>query len=252
MGRFDGQVVLITGATSGIGWEAARYFKDAGAVVAGTGRDPERLANLGRIIDLAVEMDVTDDASVKAAVARVHEGLGRVDVLVNNAGIGLFQPWDLTDADTIHRVMDVNLYGCVRVTQEVLPGMLERGRGVICNVASVAGKRAYANHTAYCASKHALIGWSEGMRCDLKDTPVDVVVVCPPAVRTPFFENAGYFTFDEDHPNLTPMTPQDVAVGIVEAVDKRSRQSILSNRAKVLYALSLVSPGFVDVLRRYK
>ena len=250
--RFEGEVVLITGATSGIGWEAARYFKDEGAVVAGTGRDADRLVSLRRMIDLAVQMDVTDQASVEAGVATVHDQLGRVDVLVNNAGIGLFQPWAETTADTIHGLMDVNLYGVVRVTHQVLPGMLERGGGVIANIASVAGKRAYKNHTAYCATKHALIGWSEGLRCDLQDTPVDVVVVCPPAVRTPFFENAGYFSFDEDHPNLTPMTPQDVAAGILDAVAARSRSSILSGRARVLYALSLVSPGFVDVLRRYK
>jgi NADP-dependent 3-hydroxy acid dehydrogenase YdfG len=250
--RFQDQVVFVSGATSGIGWETARLFRDEGARVVGTGRDPDRLAALAGEIDLALPMDVTDDASVHAAVAAAVARMGRVDVLVNNAGIGLFKPWDETPVAEVHRIMDVNLYGVVRLTQAVLPAMVSRNQGVVVNVASVAGKRAYKKHTAYCASKHALIGYSEGLRNDLEGTAVSVVVVLPPAVRTPFFENSGYFTFDADHPGLVPMSAVEVARGIVEATAARDRQRILSLRAKVLYALSLVSPGGVDVLRRFK
>jgi short-subunit dehydrogenase len=250
--RFKDQVVLVTGATSGIGLQAALAFAGEGAVVVGTGRDRARLDALAARVASVDLLDVTSDASVRGAVGRILDRHGRIDVLVNNAGVGLFKTWQQTPVDEMQRIMDVNLYGAVRVTRELLPAMLERRSGAIVNVASVAGKRAYAKHTAYCASKHALIGWSEALRCDLADTGVDVVVVCPPAVRTPFFENAGYMTFDQDHPGMVPMTPEDVATGILDATARRNRQSILSARAKVLYGLSLLSPGFVDTLRRFK
>ena len=250
--RFTDQVVLVTGATSGIGLSTARAFSAAGATVVGTGRDQARLAELGRDVDLALTLDVTQDASVRTATAAVLDRYGRVDVLVNNVGVGLFEAWDDTSVADMKRLMDVNVWGSVRVTNALLPAMLAARSGRIVNVASVAGKRGYARHTAYCTSKHAMIGWSEALRCDLEGTGVELTVICPPAVRTPFFENAGYTTFDEDHPNLTPMTPEAVAEGLLDAVDRGRRQSILSPRAKVLYGLSLLAPNLVQTLRKFK
>ncbi len=250
--RFSDQVIVITGATSGIGKACALAFGNEGARVVGTGRDQERLAELSPHVDLALTLDVTDDPSVEMATQAILDRYGQVDVLVNNAGIGLFQPWQETDVKAIQSVLDVNLYGVVRVTRALLPGMLERQAGLVVNIASVAGKRGYAKHTAYCASKHAVIGWSEGLRCDLAGTGVDVVIVCPPAVRTPFFENAGYMTFDEDHPKLTPMTAEEVAADTVEAAFRRKRSAILSPRAKALYAASVVAPGLLDRIRGLK
>jgi NADP-dependent 3-hydroxy acid dehydrogenase YdfG len=250
--RFRDQIVLVTGATSGIGLCVARAFAAEGATVAGTGRDQERLAELGRELDLALTLDVTDETSVEIATRAVLDRYGRVDLLVNNAGVGMFKHWTETSIADMQRVMDVNVWGAVRVTNRLLPSMIEAGRGAVVNVASVAGRRGYANHTAYCASKHAMIGWSEGLRCDLMGTGVDVVVVLPPAVRTPFFENAGYYTFDEDHPNLTPMTPEEVAAGLLDATHGRARTRILSARAKVLYGLSIVAPDLIDRVRGKK
>jgi len=250
--RFRDQIVVITGATSGIGLECARSFAAEGATVIGTGRDQERLAALGQEVDLALTLDVTDDTQVDIAAQAIIDRYGRVDVLVNNAGVGLFRAWNETEIADMERIMDVNVWGSVRVTNRLLPTMLSAGSGVVVNVASVAGRRGYANHTAYCASKHAMIGWSEGLRCDLAGTGVDVVVVLPPAVRTPFFENAGYMTFDEDHPDLTPMTAEEVAVGLLAATASRARTKILSTRAKVLYGVSIVAPDLLDRVRGVK
>ncbi len=250
--RFSDQVVVITGATSGIGRSCALAFGNEGATVIGTGRDQDRLADLAAHVDLALTLDVTDDKSVEAATSAILDRYGRVDVLVNNAGIGLFKSWEDTNVSAMQKVMDVNLYGVVRVTRALLPVMLRADRGAVVNIASVAGRRGYAKHTAYCASKHALMGWSEGLRCDLASTGVDVVVVCPPAVRTPFFENAGYMTFDEDHPGLEPMTPDQVAAGTVEATFRRKRVDILSPRAKALYLASVAAPGLLDRIRGLK
>ncbi len=243
---------MVTGATSGIGRACALAFAADGATVVGTGRDQERLHALSEHIDLALTLDVTQAEEVGIACQAVLDRHGRVDVLVNNAGIGLFEGWEDTGVADIERVMDVNLFGVVRVTRELLPGMIERGAGAVVNIASVAGKRGYANHTAYCASKHALIGWGEALRCDLAGSGVDVVVVCPPAVRTPFFENAGYLTFDEDHPHLEPMTAEQVAAETLDATASRRRQAILSRRARVLYGLSVLAPSALDRLRGLK
>lgn len=248
---FKDRVVVVTGATSGIGREVALQFKSAGAVVVASGRDQARLADLQGRVDLALTLDVTDPGSVEVFHAAVVDRYGGADVVVNNAGIGLFKPWNETPVAELERVMQVNYLGAARVAHAFLPHLIAR-KGVLVQVASVAGRRGYPRHTAYCASKHALIGFSESLRHDLRDTGVAVVVVCPPAVRTPFFENAGYLTFDEDHPGLVPMTAEAVAAGIVEATAKRQRLAILSPRAKVLDALNFVSPRLLEQIQKFK
>ncbi len=243
-------VVLITGATSGIGWETSLAFAAAGAQVIGTGRDQTRLMALAPRVAQTLTLDVTDADAVEIAAQAALDARGRVDVLVNNAGIGLFKDWAETTPADVRRVMEVNLLGAMAVTAALLPQMIERGSGVIVNVASVAGHRGYPKHTAYCASKHALIGYSRALRKDLDGTGVNVVVISPPAVSTPFFQNAGYLTFDDDHPGLVPMTPQEAARHIVEATRRRERQRVLGRRARILHTLDQVAPGLVDGLQR--
>ena len=165
-GRFEDRVVLVTGATSGIGLAIAQAFVEQGATVVGTGRDQARLMELAPQVDLALTLDLTAQRDVVTAVAAVQDRHGRVDVLVNNAGQGLFQDWQHTNVADMQRLMDVNLFGAVRLTRALLPGMLERRCGCIVNIASLAGERGYPGHTAYCASKHALIGWSRALHRD--------------------------------------------------------------------------------------
>lgn len=251
-GRFDDQIALVTGATSGIGLELARLLAQRGARVVGTGRDQGRLMALAPQVDLALTLDVQQDDSVQAAAAAVLDRYGRVDLLINNAGVGLFQAWQDTSLDDMQRIMDVNLFGAVRITRAFLPGMVERGRGVVVNIASVAGERGYAKHTAYCASKHAMIGWSRGLQKDLKGSGVDVVIVCPPAVDTPFFSNAGFLDYREKHPGLSMMGPRQVAEQTLSAVGARKRQVILSPRAKALWLLDKLAPPLVDGLQKLK
>lgn len=252
MQRFAGKVVVITGATSGIGLAIARTMAAEGARVVGTGRDQARLMALGADVELALTMDVTDDDSVLMAAAAILDGPGVPDVLINNVGVGLFESWDHTSLSDYQHIMDVNLFGTIRVIQALLPAMVEQGRGAVVNVASVAGKRAYPKHTAYCASKHALLGYTKGLRKDLQGSGVDVISVCPPAVDTPFFENAGFADYKAKHPGLKLMSAQTVADLTLEAIERRDRERILGARAKTLWFLDTFLPGGVDLLQKLK
>ncbi len=242
------RVVLVTGATSGIGRAVARTFVDAGARVVATGRDQLRLAELAHEVDLALTLDVTDAESVAIAQAAVLDRYGGVDVLVNNAGVGLFESWDQTSDESLRRLMEVDFFGAVRVASAFLPSLIER-RGVLVQVASVAGRRAYPRHTAYCAAKHALLGWSDALRLDLEGTGVAVVNVLPPAVRTPFFTNAGWASFEADHAGLALLTPEDVALAVRKAADERAREVVVGTRAQALQLANRLAPSLLDRFR---
>lgn len=248
-GRFAGQVALVTGATSGIGRALARALTAEGAVVVGTGRDQARLMALEPEVDLALTMELRDEQSVRLGAAAALDRHGRIDLLLHNAGIGAFAPWEEAGPAEVQRVLDVNLLGAVRLTQAVLPAMVAAGSGTVGLVASVAGRRGYPRHTAYCASKHALVGWGRALHKDLRGTGVRVVTVCPPAVDTPFFESAGYTTFAQDHPGMRLMSAETAARGILDALARGAPMALLGGRAKLLFALERSAPGAMDRLQ---
>ncbi|MFT5686641.1 MAG: short-subunit dehydrogenase [Myxococcota bacterium] len=252
MNRFAGKVVVITGATSGIGFAMAKAFTAEGARVVGTGRDQARLMTLADEVELALTLDVTSEDSVMMAAAAIQDGPGAADILINNAGIGLFESWDNTSIRDYQRILDVNLLGVIRITHALLPAMVERGSGCVVNVSSVAGKRGYPKHTAYCASKHALLGYTTGLRKDLNGSGVSVIGICPPAVDTPFFENSGFLDYKAKHEGLKLMSPEEVAAGTLDAIANGKRERILGARAKTLWFLDTFLPGGVDLLQKLK
>lgn len=245
-------VMLVTGATSGIGWALARAATAEGYQVVGCGRDQTRLMALEREVALALTLDVTDDQSVRLGADTVRDRFGRVDVVVHNAGIGFFASPAETGPAEVARVMETNLLGPVRLNQALLPELLQQGTGTICVVASVAGRRGYPKHTAYCASKHALIGWARALQKDLRGTGLSVVTVCPPAVDTPFFENAGYTTFAEDHAGMRLMSAEVAAAGILAAIERGSPMALLGRRAQALFALDRVAPQALDRIQQLR
>lgn len=242
------QVVVVTGASSGIGAATALAFAQAGAKVVGLGRDQGRLQKMAEKLDLVLTVDVTQPESVEIAAAAVLDRYGHIDVLINNAGVGLFVEEAATEEEALRELMEVNFFGMRRVTRAFSASLLEN-KGVLVQVASVAGLRGYARHTAYCASKHALIGWSEALRAEWGPKGAAVVIVCPPAIDTPFFDNAGYASFREDHRHLRLLPPEDVAAAILDGVQHRRHRVIIGLRAKLLYTLFCLAPGVIDRVR---
>ncbi|HET9007844.1 MAG TPA: SDR family oxidoreductase, partial [Actinomycetes bacterium] len=184
-----GQSILITGASSGIGREAAMRLVRAGHLVLAGGRRPDALAGLARAAGGRLEpvvLDVTDPASVEAARELVERRTGGrgLDVLVNNAGYALPGPLEaLADAD-LRRLFDTNVFGLLAVTRAFVPAMRERGAGRVVNVGSIMGRVAMPLLGAYNASKHAVAAATAALRMELAPFGVTVVLVEPGAVRT--------------------------------------------------------------------
>ena len=191
---WNGNRVLVTGASSGIGAGLAEEFARRGAIVAVSGRDTGRLtatADLCRAHGATVHelaADLGDPAAVDRLAADTLSAMGGVDVLVNNAGIPKRRNVRVLDAATVDTVMQVNFLGPTRLTLALLPQMLERGAGRIVNVSSVAATLSSPGEAAYDASKSALAVFSEAMAIDLWDTGIKVLIVYPGVVDTPLFQ----------------------------------------------------------------
>jgi NAD(P)-dependent dehydrogenase (short-subunit alcohol dehydrogenase family) len=192
-------VALITGTSSGIGLATAVHFARQGHEVWGGVRDPATATELREAIDRErlpirlVTLDVDDAASVQRGVGEVHDKAGRVDVLVNNAGIGGGGPIEEVPVDWAQGLFQTNYFGVVRAIQAVLPGMRQRRSGVVVNVSSIAGRLAIAGHGHYSAVKHALEAMSEALAQEVQGFGIRVAIVEPGVVVTPIFSKARRF-----------------------------------------------------------
>jgi NAD(P)-dependent dehydrogenase (short-subunit alcohol dehydrogenase family) len=187
-------VVLVTGASSGIGQAVARAFAAKGFEVFGTSRNPQRTEPIAGVE--LVTLDVTDAASVTAAVATVVKRAGRIDILVNNAGSGVFGAAEESSDAQAQELFDTNFFGLVRLTREVLPHLRAQRSGRIINVGSVLGFLPSPYGALYAASKHAVEGYSESLDHETREFGVRVSVVEPGYTSTSFESNA----IDADSP----------------------------------------------------
>lgn len=216
------QIVLITGASSGIGAACARLFAEAGTQLILAARRFDRLETLANELKQnfnsqihLLELDVRDRAQVESAVASLPAEWANIDILINNAGLsrgldklqeGSIEDWE--------EMIDTNIKGLLYVTRSIVPGMVSRGRGHVINIGSVAGHQTYPKGNVYCGTKAAVRAISEGLKQDLLGTPVRVSSVDPGLVETEF--SMVRFHGDTDRANtvyqgLTPLTPADVA-----------------------------------------
>ena len=246
--RFADQIAVITGATDGIGLALADALLAEGATVVGTGRDQGRLLELARRGAVALTLDLGEARDLELVRAAVLDRFGRVDLLVNNAGQGLFAGWDQTSEADWRRLLEVNLMGAVRVTGALLPSMLSARRGVVVNVASVAGLNGYPEQTAYCASKHAMLGWSRALGRELAGSGVRVLTVCPPVVRTRFFERAGAPDFFDKY-KRRPMSMEQAAAEILDAVARGASEAVLDRASWVAWARGAVGVPLAELRR---
>ena len=180
------KVVLITGTAYGIGKSTAELLIDKGHIVYGGDILVEENLYLNDIGGNALEMDVTNQEHIDKAINQIISEQGRVDVLVNNAGLGVYGAIEDVSMEDIYYQYDVNLFGLARVTKAVLPYMREKESGLIINISSVLGETYGPLAGWYLSTKHALEGWSDALRVELKEFDIDVVVVQPGAINTNF------------------------------------------------------------------
>ncbi|MCA0157958.1 SDR family NAD(P)-dependent oxidoreductase [Tsukamurella sp. M9C] len=185
----DSPVWLVTGASKGIGLEVVKAALASGARVAATTRSPEKLAaELDDPNVLALPMRITDEADVRRAVARVEQELGRIDVLVNNAGYSLLGAVEEVALDDVRANFDVNVFGVLAVTQAVLPGMRARRSGRILNLASISASVTGPAQGIYSASKAAVLLLTEALAAEIAPLGLHAVAICPGGVRTDFLD----------------------------------------------------------------
>ena len=202
MPQLAGQVVIVTGASAGIGEATARRLVRGGARVVLVARRLDRLQALARELDatgagvLAVAGDITQDADRRALVAAALAKFGRIDALVNNAGYGTRGPVEIVPVDLIRRNFETNVFSLIALTQLVVPAMRERGSGSIVNIGSVAGRIARPLSSVYDSTKHALEALTDGLRGELKPFGVRVSLVRPGFILTEFVEAANAASAD--------------------------------------------------------
>jgi short-subunit dehydrogenase len=243
--RLDGRVVLISGASRGVGAELARQAVAKGSLVgllARTATDLEALqAELGNACAIATA-DVSSYDDVVTAVGKLTAELGRVDVLVNNAGIGLYGAFLDAEVADIERIIRVNYLGVVHLLKAVLPGMVERRSGHLVTIGSISGRIGSPFEAAYSASKFAVTGLTEALSVELAPLGIDVSLVNPGPIDTPFFAARGH-AYDRAHPK--PVSAQRVAARVLSVVEGRRSESFISPLLRqAVIAKTLVPPLF--------
>jgi len=248
----NGKTVVITGASSGIGRAVALEMSRRGANVVLAARRAELLEHVAvqcrasGVTALAVAADVTR----REDCLRLLAAAGDVDVLVNNAGFGVFAAIAEADPADLHAMMETNYFGMVNCTQAALPGMLARGIGTIVNVASIAGIMGYARMGGYCASKFAMIGFTEALRDEVLSRGVRVALVCPGTTETEFFEKAERGLMPGASRLILAVSPERVARAVCDAAEDGRYRRILPVFAAFYMRLKEAFPRLAHLLMR--
>jgi short-subunit dehydrogenase len=249
---FDDAVVIVTGAASGLGRALAFAFAAAGARLALLDRDAAGLRGVagelgatGAVCE-AIECDVTDAAACAAAVAATVSRFGRVDALVNNAGISHRSGFAATRLEVIRRVVEVNLMGAIHMTHAALPGLIAH-RGLVIAISSVAGFSPLVARTGYAASKHGLHGFFDSLRTEVQPDGVDVLVVCPSFIATAIDRNAlGADGQPVRHGQVAAggrASADIVAQSILRAAERRRKLLLVGTTARAAWWLNRLAPA---------
>lgn len=230
--RLKGKITLITGASRGIGRASALALSREGAIIVGTARTMADLESLGDEIRkaggeaMAIETDVTKSSEVAASVAHTIEKYGRIDILVNNVGMGGYRPFLEWSEEDYDRIMATNTKSTWLYCKEVIPHMLKAGGGNIINIGSVAGLQGYPSEAIYCASKFAQYGLTQALDREFFERNIKVSAVCPGGVETHFALGDGRTAGADNLKEFS--TAEDVAEAVVLAAVPRKRSRIVN------------------------
>jgi short-subunit dehydrogenase len=254
------KVVVITGASKGIGAELARRLAAKGSKLVLAARSEKELEEvaaackkLGASV-VTVKADVTTERDCQAIVAGAMVAYGRLDALVNNAGATMWARFeDIEDMEILKRIMDVNYMGAVYCTKHALP-LLKQSKGLIVGISSLAGRTGVPTRTGYSAAKHAMTGFFDSLRIELEDSGVAVTMIYPGFVATGIRENA---TGPDGKPILVSpvkegevMSVEDCARRIVTAMERREREVVMTARGKIGLILKVFAPSLIDRIAR--
>jgi short-subunit dehydrogenase len=246
--RIDGKVVLITGASQGIGAACATEFARAGARLSLTARSEEGLQKAAPPDALITTGDLTSDETRQRVVDRTLERFGTIDVLINNAGAGLYGPSWKAPLDDVRWLMELNFFAPLALTQLVVTQMRSRRSGMIVNVGSIAGKVALPWMTVYSVSKFALGSLTESMRAELRRDGIRSMIVCPGYVRTDFQRHARGGGPPESviRGRRFAITPEECATAIRRGVERDARTVVTPRAGWLLVAAMRLFPSLVE------
>lgn len=247
----DKNVILITGASSGIGKVTAKYLSSKGNIVVATSRRAPSVEkiNFSKEVSypLLIQMDVTDEKSIKDGISFIQTRIGDIDVLINNAGIGISGPIEDISKEHMKAIFDTNFFGAMTVTQHVLPMMRAKKNGLIIMVSSIAGVIGLPYQGVYSASKFALEGISEALRLELKSFGVNVVLLEPGVFNTPFTDNRRKIqnessVYDDELRKTITVFEQDERRGLHPILIAYTMENIIgSAKQKVRYRPGKIS-----------
>jgi short-subunit dehydrogenase len=253
--KMKDKVVIITGASSGIGKALSVELGKRGAVVVMAARSEDKLADIEKELKdagtraMAVKVDVSVEEDCRNLINTTVEKFGRIDVLVNNAGISMRALFEHTELDVIRRLMDVNFWGTVYCTKFALPYLLE-AKGTVAGVSSIAGYKGLPGRTGYSASKFAMQGFLETLRIENMKKDLHVLIVCPgftsSNIRNTALSADGSYQGESPRDEESMMKAEEVAVRISDAIEKRRKIVVMTTQGKMTVILNKIFPFFMD------
>lgn len=251
----EGKVVVITGASSGIGLALAKRFAHSKAKVVLAARSYDKLLSIrdelilvNRNI-LALETDVSKENDCKKLIDSTIDKFNKIDILINNAGISMRALFETTELDVIRKLMDINFWGTVYCTKYALPHLLKSG-GSVVGVSSIAGYKGLPGRIGYSASKFAMHGFLEVLRIENMKKGLHVLIACPgftsSNIRNTALSANGSQQGESPRDETSMMTPEKVAEHIFKAIEKKKDRIVLTNQGKLTVFLNKFFPKFMD------